>query len=77
MSSFYYPKEQYCKETCWMQPSHLFSAHRARIVEIELYSKCLYCDHVKIEIMECTEDEEEGTIQHAKTLGFRDLRMPF
>lgn len=77
MSNFYYPQEQYCKETHWTQPSHLFSSHHARIVEIELYSKCIYCHHVKIEIVECTEDEEEMSVRHAETLGFRDARAPF
>jgi hypothetical protein len=78
MSNFYYPQEQYCKETHWTQPSHLFSSHKARIVEIELYSKCLYCHHhVKVEIVECDRDNAEDVIQYATTLGFRDLRLPF
>lgn len=73
----YYPLEQYCKHTCWTQPSHLFTSHRARTVEIELYSKCIFCQHTKIEIVECTEHEEDLAVQHAETLGFRDARAPF
>lgn len=77
MSEFYYQQEQYCKETHWTQPSHLFAWHHDRNVTIELYSKCTYCHHVKIEIVECTEDEEEMSVRHAETLGFRDARAPF